>query len=344
MKTKHFIHRLSAGVAVGLIVSLAALGLAETASAQTGNGLKDIKGKADAFGGAGDDDGMGDTAGSLALSFARRWYVQGDGLIGIGRGDTNWALGGHIFWYDPKIGILDFNVSFLDFKVRHVTRAGVHGQYFWGKITLRGNVGYQIIGGVARDSVFGGASVAFHQIPGAVVEVGADGYRQQGIFWAHGEVLLPLKRWFGQRAPQRRVALWLNAGGGNDNYWHVLAGVRVFFGGCNGPMIQLQRGCGAPNPLRRLIAILRPAIRRDRNIGGTDGGGRTSFVFSDRRLKTDVVLVGTLPNGLKLYSYRYIWGGGRHLGVMAQEAMMWRPDAVTRGPSGFLKVDYSKLN
>ena len=133
MKTKHFIHRLSAGVAVGLIVSLAALGLAETASAQTGNGLKDIKGKADAFGGAGDDDGMGDTAGSLALSFARRWYVQGDGLIGIGRGDTNWALGGHIFWYDPKIGILDFNVSFLDFKVRHVTRAGVHGQYFWGK-------------------------------------------------------------------------------------------------------------------------------------------------------------------------------------------------------------------
>ncbi len=270
-----------------------------------------------------------------------------DGLIGAGGGDTNWALGGHFYWYDPNIGLIDLNISFLDFKVRHVTRVGLHGQYFWGKVTLRGSIGYQIIGGVARDSVFGGASAALHVFPNAVVEIGAEGYRQQGIFWAHGEYLLPLKKWFGQNAPGRPVAFWVNAGGGNDNYWHILAGIRVYFGACAGAMIQIYRGCGAPNYIRRWIATLRPAIDRDRNIGGgggDPGGGGGGAAPSDRHLKTDVVLVATLANGLNLYSYRYIWGGPRQLGVMAQAVLLWRPDAVSRGPLGFLRVDYSRLD
>ena len=331
--------------AVAVIVALfAATGAAQ---AQVPEAFKNLKGKADAFGGAGDNDGMGDAAGSIALPFAPRWFVQGDGLIGSGRGDANWALGGHIYWHNPKIGLIDLNISFLDLSARHVTRVGVHGQFYWGKVTIRGNAGYQIVGGVARDSVFGGGSVAFHGVPRTLLEAGADGYSRQGIGWAHAEYLLPLQKWLGQRAPGRPISFWVNGGAGNDDYWHVLAGIRVHFGGCGGSMTQLARGCGAPNFLRRLVATLRPVLRRDlgrRPPPGGGGGGGPSTVPSDRRLKTDVVLLAALPNGLRVYSYRYVWGGPRRIGVMAQDVLLWRPDAVVRGPLGFLRVDYRRLD
>ena len=42
---------------------------------------------------------------------------------------------------------------------------------------------------------------------------------------------------------------------------------------------------------------------------------------SDRRLKHDITPAGTLPNGLKLYSWRYLGGSHRFTGVMAQDLL-----------------------
>jgi hypothetical protein len=67
-----------------------------------------------------------------------------------------------------------------------------------------------------------------------------------------------------------------------------------------------------------------------------------SFSTSDIRVKTDIVRLGTLPSGLPVYSYKYIWSGDSHVGVMAQEARLLYPDAV-REIDGFLAVDYSKI-
>jgi endosialidase-like protein len=64
---------------------------------------------------------------------------------------------------------------------------------------------------------------------------------------------------------------------------------------------------------------------------------------SDRRLKTDIVRVGTHPDGFGLYRFRYIWGGEPKVGVMAQEVQSVRPAAVVRGEDGFLRVDYQAL-
>jgi hypothetical protein len=73
--------------------------------------------------------------------------------------------------------------------------------------------------------------------------------------------------------------------------------------------------------------------------GGFGGGGRRS----DIRLKEDVVLVGRLDSGLGLYSFRYRGEPQTYVGVMAQDALMVRPDAVTRGRDGYLRVRYDKL-
>ena len=66
---------------------------------------------------------------------------------------------------------------------------------------------------------------------------------------------------------------------------------------------------------------------------------------SDARLKTDIVDAGTLPNGLKLFSWRYLGGSHRFTGVMAQE-LIGDPrfaDAVTADADGLMGVDYSAI-
>jgi polysaccharide export outer membrane protein len=64
---------------------------------------------------------------------------------------------------------------------------------------------------------------------------------------------------------------------------------------------------------------------------------------SDIRLKRDIVPVGYLANGLRLYRYRYVWSPTLYVGVMAQEAREVVPTAVVRGRDGYLRVDYRQL-
>ena len=63
---------------------------------------------------------------------------------------------------------------------------------------------------------------------------------------------------------------------------------------------------------------------------------------SDRRLKTDIQRVGTLDNGLPVYSYRYKVGGPVHIGLMADEVRHVHPEAVVTTPDGFDAVFYAK--
>jgi hypothetical protein len=75
---------------------------------------------------------------------------------------------------------------------------------------------------------------------------------------------------------------------------------------------------------------------------GLGGWAKTGFALSDRRLKNEIERVGTLPSGLPIYEYNYIWGG-RQIGVMADEVLVMFPDAVVEGPSGFDMVDYARI-
>jgi hypothetical protein len=72
---------------------------------------------------------------------------------------------------------------------------------------------------------------------------------------------------------------------------------------------------------------------------GGGGGGRRS----DIALKHDVVLLGHLANGLGYYRFSYIGSHKAYVGVMAQEVESVKPEAVTRGSDGYLRVYYDKL-
>lgn len=64
---------------------------------------------------------------------------------------------------------------------------------------------------------------------------------------------------------------------------------------------------------------------------------------SDRRLKTDITVVGTASNGLTLYNFRYIGDDVLYQGVMAQDVLKHTPSAVVTRPDGFMAVNYSAL-
>jgi hypothetical protein len=68
-------------------------------------------------------------------------------------------------------------------------------------------------------------------------------------------------------------------------------------------------------------------------------------IASDARLKRDIVPLATLANGIKLYSFRYLWSETMQVGVMAQDLLAepsWR-EAVRLRPDGYYAVDYAGL-
>lgn len=65
------------------------------------------------------------------------------------------------------------------------------------------------------------------------------------------------------------------------------------------------------------------------------------FMFSDRRLKSNVVRVGTHPLGIGIYEYDIL--GRREMGVMADEVETVLPAAVMTGPDGYKRVNYGAL-
>lgn len=69
----------------------------------------------------------------------------------------------------------------------------------------------------------------------------------------------------------------------------------------------------------------------------------TVAMMSDRRLKRDIVPLGKRPDGLIVYLYRYLWSPVLHAGVMAQEVLRVKPEAVFTLAGGYLAVDYGKL-
>lgn len=73
-------------------------------------------------------------------------------------------------------------------------------------------------------------------------------------------------------------------------------------------------------------------------------GGQAGFgsMFSDRRLKKNITLIGKRNDGLGIYQFDYVWGGGRQTGFMADEVRSIYPEAVSE-IGGYMMVDYSKV-
>ena len=70
---------------------------------------------------------------------------------------------------------------------------------------------------------------------------------------------------------------------------------------------------------------------------------RPRLIYSDVRLKREVLLLETLSNGINLYRYQYRWSDTEYVGVMAQEVAAVVPEAVSTDADGYFRVDYRRL-
>jgi hypothetical protein len=81
-------------------------------------------------------------------------------------------------------------------------------------------------------------------------------------------------------------------------------------------------------------------------LGSLGIGAAKAGVFSDPRLKKHVSLIERLANGLGIYRFRYLWersADPEHIGVMADEVARIMPEALGPVVSGFMTVNYGKL-
>ena len=69
-------------------------------------------------------------------------------------------------------------------------------------------------------------------------------------------------------------------------------------------------------------------------------GSAYMMMPSDRRLKSNIKRIGTHPLGIGIYEYDIF--GAREVGVMAQEVLLVKPEAVIH-TTGFMRVNYAEL-
>lgn len=73
---------------------------------------------------------------------------------------------------------------------------------------------------------------------------------------------------------------------------------------------------------------------------GSSGG---DVLYSDERLKQDMVRVGHTDDGMPIFRYRMRGGGPTRMGIKAQDMEKVNPSAVKEDRMGFKMVDYSKV-
>ncbi|MGZ6004947.1 MAG: tail fiber domain-containing protein [Candidatus Saccharimonadales bacterium] len=64
---------------------------------------------------------------------------------------------------------------------------------------------------------------------------------------------------------------------------------------------------------------------------------------SDRRLKDDIKYIKTLDNGVRIYSFRYLWSNQYYVGVMAQDLLQSHPETIVSNKYGYYAVHYDQL-
>lgn len=92
------------------------------------------------------------------------------------------------------------------------------------------------------------------------------------------------------------------------------------------------------------VSLASPAMPAGGSFDLLSGGVPTlGMGTSDMRAKRDARPVGKTFEGDTIYAYRMVNDDEPRMGVMAQELAQRKPQAVQRGPAGYLMVDYDMV-
>jgi len=92
--------------------------------------------------------------------------------------------------------------------------------------------------------------------------------------------------------------------------------------------------------------VSQPSSKGSSTMGmlGTIGAGALSNtnLFSDIRLKKNINKIGKYK-GMDIIEFEYIWGGGRQVGLIAQQVKGVIPNAVGETKEGYLYINYALI-
>lgn len=311
-------------------------------------------------GGGGDlfKKGGGYGMGSFSVPLGQRFGLQVDGAAGVRGGDGFAGGAAHLFWRDPSKGLIGLYGSYsyansvrstiIDPNIPLVTirrglgigRGALEAEVYFNSISLEGLAGVE--GGNVKTRFFDMADIAFYATDNFRLSLGHRYTlgRHAAAFGAEYQIM-----------PGNGISLFAEARAGERNFQAVWGGLRIYFG-AEKSLIRRHR---EDDPRARLpddlFALGNGGKKTNVPMNWTcsegavfvPGEGCQFSVESDRRIKNDLNRLGTLPNGLGLYSFRYLWSDVEYVGVMAQEVVEIQPEAVELAGDGFYRVNYGML-
>ncbi|MCC6946508.1 MAG: hypothetical protein IT539_01960 [Bradyrhizobiaceae bacterium] len=208
-----------------------------------------INWKGEAFGGVFDDDGFGGIKGAVTIPLSTQYGFQLDGILGGVRGDLFGQVAGHWFWRDPNVGLLGLYASYThldDIGGVHAAHAGVEFERYHGPWTLQGVLGVE--GGNSKSALIGPLihsydvktrffdqiNLHYYYTDNARLTIGHRYLGGKHALALGGEWAIPL-------APRTLGAFSLEGRIGEDNYTGVWAGLKVYFGQQDKPLIARHR-------------------------------------------------------------------------------------------------------
>lgn len=174
--------------------------------------------------------------------------VQVDGGLGSAQGSSYDASGAHLFWRDPSVGLLGGYASYLrwnaldtypadeplrgvfDIRGARVGKAGVQGEVYIDRLTLKGLGAYQFgsFNGFAAKGV-----LAYYVLDNLRVDFMVNRVKGSGRNGSLGVEWAPT-----DRAP---LTLFARAGLNQDRDIRVLGGLQVYFASANKSLIRRHR-------------------------------------------------------------------------------------------------------
>ncbi len=312
-----------------------------------GQAVSALNGKLSLEGGVagidGRDKAAGIASGSFSLPIGTSFGLQVDGTAGASYGGFNGGAGGQLFWRNPQSGLLGLTGSYSKVRDTAWARLGGEGEFYLSSFTLAAQAGYQFADRGhqfsdfssyrVKSGFYGGGDISLYATPDFMLTVGGGNYAgdwsgRGGVEWQPG-----ITGWNG-------MAFFAHGALGESGYYQALAGVRFYFG-ADKPLMRRHREDDPVNRLDEGLIAERSGFCK--RVLTTRIDPCSIGEVSDRRLKRDIVKVSELEGGIGLYRYHYVWGGPEYVGVMAQELLAKKPDAVLIGSDGFYRVDYGKL-
>ena len=106
-------------------------------------------------GGANHSSSLYGADGSLSIPLAQQWGLQIDGGVGSFNSSGTARGAGHVFWRDPSVGLLGVYGSYSRWNgnsgvivprtALNIARAGAEGEYYLGRWTVGGVIGYETV-------------------------------------------------------------------------------------------------------------------------------------------------------------------------------------------------------